>query len=273
MGAHANGVSGNEIPNSGVTGEQLSNNPHIATRTDNVSDSANSRKSLSNMTRSFGRRIIDHHVMQRTVLLFVGIALMALGVSLSIKADLGTSPISSIPYAVSQISGVTVGVATIIVNALMILLQIVLLRRDTRWVQFAQIVLAVAMGVFIDMWDSVLWFDTPSSYVGQWVMCVFGIVFVGMGVAIEVRANLIMIPGEGAVQALSKVFHVKFSNMKIMFDSSCVILALVATLLCLGSPAGVREGTVAAMLCVGLVVKVTTKTIHAIDLRRWHLAS
>nr|WP_269202071.1 DUF6198 family protein [Bifidobacterium choloepi] len=205
--------------------------------------------------------------------MFAGLVLMALGVSLSIKASLGTSPISSIPYATSQISGLTVGQTTIIMNVVLVLLQIALLRRETRWNQIAQLVLALAMGTSIDMWDAVLQFDTPSTYLGKWGVCVCGIIVVGIGVAMEVRADLVMNPGEGTVQTIARVLGKKFSNVKIVFDSSCVIIALLSAIFCLGAPAGVREGTVAAMICVGLVVKVVTKVIHKIDLKRWSLAS
>lgn len=55
---------------------------------------------------------------------------MAFGVAFSIRADLGTSPISSVPYVISLIAPVTVGTATIAMHAVFVLLQILLLRRQ-----------------------------------------------------------------------------------------------------------------------------------------------
>lgn len=212
------------------------------------------------------------HIPARAVVMFAGMAIMGLGVSLSIKADLGTSPISSIPYATACISGLTVGTTTIIMNVTFVVLQILILRRETRWSTVAQLIMAVGMGVAIDIWDAILPFATPGNYLAQWGICALGIVAVGLGVAMEVRANLLLNAGEGMVQTLASKFHVKFSNMKIIFDTSCVVLALAAAFACLGAPAGVREGTLAAMLCVGLCVKFFTKIIHRIDLKRWALA-
>ena len=41
------------------------------------------------------------YVLRRYLLLCAGLAIMAFGVAFSIKASLGTSPISSVPYVVS----------------------------------------------------------------------------------------------------------------------------------------------------------------------------
>ena len=56
------------------------------------------------------------HPVKQTILLAIGLILMALGVALSIKADLGTSPISSLPYVTSLMSSLSVGTTTIIMN-------------------------------------------------------------------------------------------------------------------------------------------------------------
>lgn len=48
------------------------------------------------------------NVFKRYLLFLTGLAIMAFGVAFSIKADLGTSPISSVPYAVSLFTSFTV---------------------------------------------------------------------------------------------------------------------------------------------------------------------
>lgn len=76
---------------------------------------------------------------KRCIFLIVGLCIMAVGVVLSIKAALGTSPISSIPCVLNLITGLTVGTTTIIVNTLIVLLQIVLLRKRFKLIQLLQI--------------------------------------------------------------------------------------------------------------------------------------
>ena len=68
----------------------------------------------------------EKNVVKRCLLLIFGLLIMAYGVALSIKAGLGTSPISSLPYTLSQLTPLTVGTATIAMHCALILLQILL---------------------------------------------------------------------------------------------------------------------------------------------------
>lgn len=67
---------------------------------------------------------------KRYLVLCVGLWIMSLGVACSIKGALGTSPISSLPYAMSGFLPLTVGSCTIIMHVGFILLQILILRRQ-----------------------------------------------------------------------------------------------------------------------------------------------
>ena len=74
-------------------------------------------------------------IVKRAFVLIFGLVVMACGVALSINAELGTSPVSNIPYVTSLISGLTVGTTTIIVNVMIVILQIVLLRKKFQVIQ------------------------------------------------------------------------------------------------------------------------------------------
>lgn len=71
---------------------------------------------------------------KRIIFLCLGLTIMAFGVAFSIKAALGTSPISSVPYVTSTISGLSVGTTTIIMNFMFVLIQIAILRKKIRLV-------------------------------------------------------------------------------------------------------------------------------------------
>lgn len=60
-----------------------------------------------------------NHPVKRLIFLCIGLSVMAFGVAFSIKAALGTSPISSVPYVTAAISGLSVGFTTIIVNTVL----------------------------------------------------------------------------------------------------------------------------------------------------------
>lgn len=206
-------------------------------------------------------RSITDHLPQRCVILLIGLTLMALGVAFSIQADLGTSPISSLPYVAGVISGLSVGTTTVIINTLMVLLQILILRKDYQWLQLLQIGVAAFFGAMIDLWSAALNWLSYSNYLQQWGLCVIGIVVLALGVSIEVTADLLVAPGEGIVLAICQKFPVKFGNVKVGLDVTLVVLACAMSLLCLGRLEGVREGTIAAALCVGTVTKLFKKPL------------
>lgn len=209
-----------------------------------------------------GKNDSRKHFAARCALLLAGLAVMALGVALSIKAELGTSPISSVPYVSGLISGLSVGTTTIIVNSLFVLAQILMLRSQYDWYQLLQIPVAIVFGLMIDMFSLFMGDIVLSSYIQQWLFCAAGIIFVALGVSMEVTAELITTAGEGLVLAICQVTSFKFGNVKVAVDVTLVILAAAASLLVLGELAGVREGTAAAAVLVGLLTKQFVKPLN-----------
>lgn len=204
----------------------------------------------------------------RLVLLCVGLAIMAFGVAFSIKATLGTSPISSLPYVTSCVSGLSVGTTTIIMNCIFVLIQIAILRRRYEWFQLLQIPAALLFGAMIDVGEFVLQPLPNSNYILKWVLCIIGITLVALGVSIEVMANLVTTAGEGIILAICKVCPaLKFGNMKVAFDVTLVCISIVIGLVFLGHLEGVREGTIAAAVCVGLITKQFKKPLARLEER------
>lgn len=214
------------------------------------------------MSEAEGRRI--NHPVRRVALLCLGLCVMACGVACSIKAALGTSPISSVPYVTAAISGLSVGTTTIIMNFLFVVIQIAILRRRYEWFQLLQLPAAVLFGMMIDVAEGALQGLAVSSYLQQWLLCAVGIFLVALGVSMEVTANLVTTAGEGIVLAICKVAPIRFSNMKVIFDVTLVCLSIMLSLLFLGHLDGVREGTVCAAVCVGLITKQTNKLMRRV---------
>lgn len=210
-------------------------------------------------------RRIDHPI-KRLVLLCVGLSIMAFGVAFSIKAQLGTSPISSVPYVTSAISGLSVGTTTIIMNFMFVAIQIAILRKKYDWFQLLQLPAAIVFGVMIDVAEYIISPITLSNYFQQWLICAAGIVLVALGVSAEVAAKFVTTAGEGVVLAICQVAPIKFGNMKVVFDVTLVCISVVLSLVFLGKLDGVREGTAAAAVFVGLLTKVFNKLIKKTNL-------
>jgi uncharacterized membrane protein YczE len=206
-----------------------------------------------------------NHPIKRLILLCIGLSVMAFGVAFSIKAALGTSPISSVPYVTSAISGLSVGTTTIIMNSFLVLIQIPILRKQYDWFQLFQFLAVILFGVMIDVAELVIQGISFSNYFEQWILCAIGIFLVAMGVSMEVSANLVTMAGEGVVLAICKVAPIKFSNMKVVFDVTLVCISILLSFLFLGHLDGVREGTVAAAIFVGLITKKTNKLMKKVN--------
>jgi uncharacterized membrane protein YczE len=206
-------------------------------------------------------------IIRKILVSLIGFTVMAFGVAFSIKAALGTSPISSVPYVTGEISGLSVGTTTIIMHCVFILLQIVLLRKDYQIFQLSQLVVALIFGGMTDFAVFCIKSVSVNSYLGQWGLCIIGIILVGIGVSLEVEANFTVVAGEGLVLAITKVFHTKFGNTKIVFDVTLVLIAAVLSFVFLRKIIGVREGTLAAALLVGQISKLCLK--HYGRLGKW----
>ena len=207
------------------------------------------------------------YILKRYLLLLAGLAIMAFGVAFSIKASLGTSPISSVPYVVSLFTPLTVGTATITMHCVFILLQILILRRNYHPIQLMQLPVAFFFGYLTDFGVWAVQGITCNTYWQQWIVCIIGILLVGLGVSLEVKAGVVVLAGEGVVLAICKVLpKVKFGYMKVGFDVTLVAIACVLSIVFTGRLQGVREGTVAAALLVGLIAKQLGKL-----LARWKL--
>ena len=207
------------------------------------------------------RKLCPGRTLKNWICLFFGLFFMASGSAFTIKAALGTSAITSVPYVLSVITPLSVGNVTILMHAVFVFIQWRLLRDKFEVVQVLQIPVALVFG---KMLDAILWalqFLQPTAYWARWLVCLAGIVQVGLAVVLEVGSKTVPLAGEGIVLALAEVTKLPFPKMKIISDVTLVSTACVLSLIFLRRIEGVREGTVAAALLVGVVTKLLQKPL------------
>lgn len=199
-------------------------------------------------------------MIKRYILCIVSMLILGFGVAFTKVADLGVSPISSIANVMSiGVPRFSIGTWLIIENCLMIVIQIILLRRDFRLFQLLQIPVSLLFGYFTDFGVWVISFLPPEHYIVRLVYDGFGILLLGLGISLSVTANVIMNPPEAAVLSIAKVMGKEFGSIKTFFDLSCVTAAVLISLIFCGKIAGVREGTLLCACFVGLAVKLFNK--------------
>lgn len=188
---------------------------------------------------------------KRYTMFMTGVIVSALGISLITKAGLGTSPVTSLAYVLTFLFPMSLGTFTMIVNTVLFGLQAAVLGSSFKKIQLLQLPAALLFSACIDGWMHLLGFWQVSTYGGSAVMLASGCVFLGLGIALEVIPDVLILPGEGFVRALSKKKGWVFGRVKTGFDLSMVGMAVALSLTARGTVLGVREGTVAAALVVG----------------------
>ena len=197
---------------------------------------------------------INKDTIQRYALFVVGLFFSALGVAITKKGELGVSPISSAANVMSiRFPQLSLGYWLIIWNCVLILGQILLLRKKFQWIQLLQIPLSFLFGWFTDFW--LVSFFIPANYPAKLILVIVGTIVLGFGISLAVIANVILNSGEAFVKALSDTIHKEFGNVKVVFDITCVIVAVLLSFLFFHALKGTREGTILAAVCTGFVVK------------------
>ena len=194
--------------------------------------------------------------LKRYIVFLIGLFINSLGVSLVTKADLGTSPISSVPYVLSLNFPFTLGQFTIAFSLLLILIQLTILRRNFKMEHLLQIPISILFGYFIDLTMMLLFFVNPESYISSVAYLLIGCLVLGFGVYTEVLANVAMLPGESFVRAVSSTWKTEFGSTKVAFDVSLTVIAAALSLIFSHRLNGVREGTVIAALLVGFIARL-----------------
>lgn len=204
-------------------------------------------------------------LIKRYIFLLVGLFVNGLGVSFITKAGLGTSPITSIPYTLSLGFTPTVGIFTLVFNIFLIILQVILLRRNFQLQNLLQLPIIALFSFFIDLTMSLLGFMQPETYAMKVVSLIVGCLILGFGVFMEMVANVAMLPGEATVRAVSDVFSTDFGKTKIAFDSSMTVIAAILSFIMFKHLDGVREGTIVAAILVGFIARLFKKYIGGIE--------
>ena len=199
---------------------------------------------------------MKNNTAKRYLFFLIGILINAFGVALITKAALGTSPISSVPYVLSLRFAPTLGAFTFVMNLIFIILQPVLLRRDYQPIQLLQIVVNIVFSWFIDVSMNLLGWLEPQNIAVELLVLLLGCAVLGFGISVEVAPDVLLVPGEGLVGALTAASGRRFGSVKVAFDVTLVLISLTLSLLFFHRLNGLGLGTVISALLVGRFVNL-----------------
>ncbi len=182
----------------------------------------------------------------------LGIIVLALGLTLNTKSSLGVSPIISVAYIFSGITGINFGNTTFIWYCVLVVAEYFLLKD---WKVVFQIPFSIVFTRFMNLFSSLFTF-TLDSFVLKVVVLLLGILCTGIGAALTVNMNIIPNPGDGIVHAVSVRINKKMGTTKNIFDFCCLISTLIIGFIFSMPFYGIGLGTVLAMICVGRVIAI-----------------
>lgn len=197
----------------------------------------------------------ENNIGKRLVWYLIGLFVMTLGISMSVKSNLGVSPVSSIPYTFTCIFGLEMGKATILFHIGLVILQILILRSRFQVTNLLQVVVGIIFGYFTTFSNYLFSFlPTPDQMTIRLLMMLCSTVLIAGGIFFYLPADIMPLAGEGAMKAISDVTHIVFSNVKIAFDVSMVAVSMISCLLVLHALGSVGIGTILAAVLVGTIL-------------------
>ncbi|WNM27222.1 hypothetical protein RN607_13610 [Demequina capsici] len=185
----------------------------------------------------------------------IGVPVLSAGIVVTIRADLGVSPVNSVPFVLSQTSAWSLGVASFAIYGLQVALQALVLWRRTTWKVPLQLVGAFAFAWAIGTFDTVIPERTGSGWLTSAVLLAVGIALTALGTTLVIRSNLLVAPPDGVVQAVSIRTSWEFGIVKIVHDCAMVAIALVIGLIAGQAGVGIGVGTLISALLVGYAIR------------------
>lgn len=185
----------------------------------------------------------------------LGMAVLALGITLNTKTGLGVSPIISVAYSVSQIFSLNFGDMTFVLYALFVIVQLFLRNRSEWAATLLQVVVSLIFSRLLNLCDAMIPYSgADHNLLANLALLAVAIFLTGLGVAMTVNMRLVPNPGDGIVQAIAEKIGRDQGFTKNIFDVGCVCMTVAVGLLCVRHVVGIGIGTIAAMIGVGRAI-------------------
>lgn len=185
----------------------------------------------------------------------LGLFFLSLGVSFSIQANLGVSPVSSLAYAFALSSNLSVGVMTIVANILFIIIQVILSKQFNLRESFVQLIITFLFGFYMDLTlFLVQLLPTPETLVMRWVFLIISLFVVSIGLIGYFNAKFPLMPYDELTYVISERFNIEFSKAKITSDLLNVGVAGLVCITFIQSLGSIGIGTLVAAYFIGKIV-------------------
>lgn len=186
----------------------------------------------------------------------LGMVLLAMGITLNSLTGLGASAIVSVPFTVSEATGLSFGDLTLVIYVLFVGAEFVIMGKKSSWTYLLQIPLSIVFTRIMNLIKAVLPYQNGNLPVDLLVL-IIAIILTGVGAAMTVDMALIPNPGDGMVASISARSGKELGLCKNILDLCCVCCSLIIGTVMKGNPLlGVGLGTIISMIGVGRVMAI-----------------
>ncbi|MFQ7473324.1 MAG: DUF6198 family protein [Anaerovoracaceae bacterium] len=193
----------------------------------------------------------------RYIIYSSGMIILALGIVLNTKTNLGVSPLISLPFSIAEIWHFNFAFSAFIMYTSYTLLEIILKGKSRQIKDWLQIPLSVVFSVLLqilgDFYDKLISsFDINiTAFPQRFVMLLIGVALTGIGVSMTVNMQLIPNPADGLAKVVGHLCRKNLGFGKNLIDTLSVITTCFVGLIFRGKIIGIGIGTIVAMIGVG----------------------
>lgn len=182
----------------------------------------------------------------RLVTLFAGLFVYGLGVALTVHAGIGIAPWDVLAQGISIQTGLSFGVATVVVSILVLVCWIPIKVKPG----FGTVANALFVGLFADFWLQIL--PDLTAYWQQLAVFMVGVVVVAIATGLYISSRLGSGPRDGLMQGTANALDKPFWLVRTAFEGSVLTIGWL-----MGGQ--VREGTLLFALTIGYLVQISLK--------------
>ena len=200
---------------------------------------------------------MNRQTLNRYTIYSAGLVLLAAGITLNTKTELGVSPLISIPFSISEIWNLSFPIMTFLLYSFFVVLQFILKGCSRQAKDILQIPLSLAFSILLDIFSS--GYDSMTAYIGfqadtyllKGVILLLAVITTGVGAAMMIAMDLIPNPADGLADTIGKVFGRNLGFGKNFMDISSVAVTFAIDIIFSGKLTGIGIGTIVSMIGVG----------------------
>ena len=187
----------------------------------------------------------------RHIKLIIGLFICALGIVMTINANLGVAPWDAFHQGMSKVLNITLGTASITTGFIVVLLDIILGQPIGR----GTIINMVVLGLFIDLLMLNNLVPIFDNFIPSMIMLLLGMLVNGYGIFIYMSAELGSGPRDGLMVILTKK-----TGKSVKLIKSTIEVIVVTIGFFMGGKVGI--GTLILALFGGTVLQFVFKTVN-----------